>query len=65
MEGIITKRLIHLEGKDSGTICLVIAVYKRKWCIDFSYRPPDNSLNHISKLDLLFNIPYEVFAILP
>ena len=38
--GLIAKRLHALEDSTSQTICLVVAVSKKKWCVTFAYRPP-------------------------
>ena len=40
--GILSKCLEDLEGKHSETICLELAVSKKKWCITFACRPPSN-----------------------
>ena len=41
--GLIAKRLHALEDSTSQTICLVVAISKKKWCVTFAYRPPYNS----------------------
>ena len=40
---LIAERLHALEDSTSQTICLVVAVSKKKWCVTFAYRPPYNS----------------------
>ena len=40
--GIIAKRLESLEGKESETICIEVTISKKKWCITFAYRLPQN-----------------------
>ena len=40
-QGIINKRLHHLETIITETICIEIIIAKTKWCVLFVYRPPD------------------------
>ena len=42
-KGIITKWLINLEGNNSETIYLEITLPKKKCCIVFAYRSPQNN----------------------
>jgi len=42
-DGILAKRLESLEKENIETICLEITISKRKWCVTFAYRPPQNS----------------------
>ena len=55
--GIIAKRLESLEGKESKTICIEVTISKKKWCIIFAYRPPqnDNKVMFFHELDLSLN----------
>ena len=39
---IIAKRLESLEGKEGKTICVENTISKKKWCVTFAYRPPQN-----------------------
>ena len=39
-QGLITRRLPKFETKVSETICVELAISKKKWCILFAYRPP-------------------------
>ena len=39
-QGIIAKRLEHLETEICETICIELTISKKKWCILFAYRPP-------------------------
>ena len=41
--GIIAKRILNLEGNFCEIICIEITISKKKWCILFVYRPPQNS----------------------
>ena len=38
--GIMAKCLESLEGKNNETICLELTAAKKKWRINFAYRPP-------------------------
>ena len=49
-DGIIAKRLENLEGKHSETICLELTVSKKKSCLTFAYRPPDNKAIFFNEL---------------
>ena len=35
------KQMKNFETKNAETICLELAVAKKKWCIIFAYRPPN------------------------
>ena len=39
---IIAKGLESLEGKESDAICIEVTISKKKWCITFADRPPQN-----------------------
>ena len=39
----MAKRLESLEKENIETICLEITISKKKWCVTFAYRPPQNS----------------------
>ena len=41
--GIIAKRISNLEGISTEIICIDITISKKKWCIFFVYRPPQNN----------------------
>ena len=42
-QGLITRRLPKFETKVSETICVELTISKKKWCILFAYRPPQNN----------------------
>ena len=42
-QGLITRRLPKFETKMSETICVDLTSSKKKWCILFAYRPPQNN----------------------
>ena len=54
---IIAKRLESLERKESETICIKVTISKKKWCITFAYRPPqnDNKVMFFNELNLSSN----------
>ena len=37
------KELPKFETKASETICVKLTISKKKWCILFAYRPPQNN----------------------
>ena len=41
--GIIAKRISNLEGISTEIICIDITISKKKWCVFFVYRPPQNN----------------------
>ena len=43
-EGFIAHRIPKFETKKAETICVEITIAKKKWCILFSYRPPNFSI---------------------
>ena len=51
---IIAKNLESLEGKESETICIEVTISKKKWCVTFVYRPPqnDNKVMFFNKTNL-------------
>ena len=51
---IIAKNLESLEGKESETICIEVTISKKKWCVTFVYRPPqnDNKVMFFNKINL-------------
>ena len=42
-QGLITRRLPKFEAKVSEIICVELTISKKKWCIIFAYRPPQNN----------------------
>ena len=42
-QGLNTRRLLKFETKVSETICIELTISKKKWCILFAYRPPQNN----------------------
>ena len=54
---IIAKRLESLEGKESEKMCIEVTISKKKWCITFTYRPPqnDNKEMFFDELNLSLN----------
>ena len=56
-KGIIAKRLEPLEEKENETICMEVAISKKKWCITFTHRPPqnDNKVMFFNELNLSLN----------
>ena len=42
-QGLITRRLPKFKTKVSETICVELTISKKKWCILFAYRPPQNN----------------------
>ena len=54
---IIAKRLESLEGKESEKMCIEVTISKKKWCIAFTYRPPqnDNKEMFFNELNLSLN----------
>ena len=55
--GITSKRLESLEGKESEMICREFTISKKKWCTIFAYRPPknDNKVMFFNELNLSLN----------
>ena len=53
----MTKRIESLEGKESETIYIEVTISKKKWCITFAYRPPqnDNKKMPFNELNLSLN----------
>ena len=41
-QGLITKSLPKFETKVSQTICIELIISEKKWCLLFTYRPPNN-----------------------
>ena len=56
-KGIIAKRLEPLEEKENETICMEVTISKKKWCITFTHRPPqnDNKVMFFNELNLSLN----------
>ena len=42
-QGLITKRLPKFETEVSETVYVELTISKKKWCILFAYRPPQNN----------------------
>ena len=42
-KGIIAKRIKQFEEASGETVCLEFTLSKKKWCILFVYRPPQNN----------------------
>ena len=42
-QGLITRRLPKFDTKVSETFCVELTISKKRWCILFAYRPPQNS----------------------
>ena len=42
-QSLITRRLPKFETKASEIICVVLIISKKRWCILFAYRPPQNN----------------------
>ena len=55
-QGLITRRLRKFETKVSETICFEMIISKKKWCILFAYRPPQNNRRtFFKKISLLLS----------
>ena len=42
-QGLITRKLTKFETNVSETICVELTIFKKKWCILFVYRSPQNN----------------------
>ena len=42
-QGLITRKLTKFEKNVSETICVELTIFKKKWCILFAYRSPQNN----------------------
>ena len=40
-EGFVGKQMKNFETKNAGTICFKLTIAKKKWCILFTYHPPN------------------------
>ena len=54
---IIAKILGSLDGKETETIWIEVTISKKKWCITFAYRPPqnDNKVMFFNRLNFSLN----------
>ena len=48
-EIIFNKKLLDYETKTSERICIEVTASKKKWCMVFGYRPPQNYNNTFRK----------------
>ena len=53
-QGLITRRLPKFETEVSETLCVELTISKRKWCMHFAYRHPQN--NNLKTLFVEINL---------